>query len=64
MNCLRPVVLWLTLSALATAGSHAAASDCGLSRADHQRLSELAQSLAGRGHAPGTVLDMRCQGRP
>ncbi len=46
--------------------SHAAyaVAACGLTEADAQRVQTLVQAMVARGHAPGAVVDVRCQGRP
>ena len=54
----------LLVTTLACATSAAAQDRCGLLPGDHQRVRELAQALVARGHAPGVVVDVRCQGKP
>lgn len=68
------LVLTLTLTGCATptpkqtqAQAQTQAADpgipCGLDAATRQRVVALVQALVERGHAPGAVLDIRCQGR-
>ena len=39
-------------------------STCGLDDATRQRAGALVQAMVQRGHAPGVVLDLRCNGQP
>ena len=53
----------LVASGLGTAAAHAR-SDCGLSAADASQVRAMAAAIVERGHAPGVVLDIRCDGKP
>lgn len=39
-------------------------ADCGLVPEDATRVRQLSQDMVSRGHAPGVVIDLRCQGQP
>jgi CubicO group peptidase (beta-lactamase class C family) len=57
-------VLAVFFAWLALAGPGLAAGpDCGLSADDAERVRQLARDIVERGHAPGVVVDLRCQGR-
>ncbi len=40
------------------------AATCGLDEAARERARQVVQAMIDRGHAPGAVLDVRCEGRP
>jgi CubicO group peptidase (beta-lactamase class C family) len=52
----------LLQAACATGGRHTTA--CGLDAATHAEVSQLVASIVERGHAPGVVADIRCDGQP
>jgi CubicO group peptidase (beta-lactamase class C family) len=52
------------LCCFASAPHASDAKDCGLSAADASRVKALAHNIVERGHAPGVVLDLRCDGQP
>ncbi|WP_397534656.1 serine hydrolase domain-containing protein [Roseateles sp.] len=56
--------MFAIMLALASMTVHAADRECGLRPADGERLRNLVQNLVERGHAPGVVIDVRCDGRP
>jgi CubicO group peptidase (beta-lactamase class C family) len=64
MNLKSTPRLLAVLLGLACIGAHAAEQDCGLKTEDGERLRSLTQALVARGHAPGALIDIRCQGRP
>ena len=70
MSMRRRAALWLSLGlALTLAGCATptqtldAGKPCGLDAATRQRVVTLVQALVDRGHAPGAVVDIRCQGQ-
>lgn len=64
----RPFLAGLAVLAAATAPAtnHAADSGtaCGLTARHAEEATALVQALVARGHAPGAVLDLRCNGQP
>ncbi len=61
-RCL-PLLCALVLG-LAAGDLHAQRPDCGFAADDADRVRQLARDMVARGHAPGVVIDLRCQGRP
>jgi CubicO group peptidase (beta-lactamase class C family) len=54
----------LALTVALVACASRPAETCGLDEAAHQRASALVNAMVQRGHAPGVVVDLRCNGKP